>query len=63
METAVPADIIPVQEVQIDNRPRTQFVPFHERAERFACIVTHRRAGRTVACVRDLQLEGGIDAA
>src|SRR5262245_18545801 len=23
--------------------------------ERFACIVTHRRAGKTVACIQDLQ--------
>jgi hypothetical protein len=30
-------------------------VPFHARTERFACIVTHRRAGKTVACIHDLQ--------
>lgn len=36
-------------------RPREQFVPFHKRAERFACIVAHRRAGKTVACINDLQ--------
>ena len=34
---------------------REQFVPFHERDQRFACIVTHRRAGKTVACVHELQ--------
>jgi hypothetical protein len=34
---------------------REQFVPFHERDKRFACIVTHRRAGKTVACVHELQ--------
>jgi hypothetical protein len=34
---------------------RQQFVPFHERDQRFACIVTHRRAGKTVACVHELQ--------
>ena len=39
----------------IDYEPRRQFIPFHERSERFACIVTHRRAGKTVACVHDLQ--------
>ena len=39
----------------IDYEPRKQFVPFHERKERFACIVAHRRAGKTVACVQDLQ--------
>jgi hypothetical protein len=25
-----------------------QFDAFHDRTERFACIVTHRRAGKTV---------------
>ncbi len=39
----------------IDYEPRRQFIAFHERSERFACIVTHRRAGKTVACVHDLQ--------
>src|SRR3984893_15404214 len=39
----------------VDYGPRKQFVPFHRRRERFACIVTHRRAGKTVACVHDLQ--------
>jgi hypothetical protein len=36
-------------------RSRPQFEPFHRRTERFACIVAHRRAGKTVACVNDLQ--------
>ncbi|MGB1215605.1 MAG: terminase large subunit domain-containing protein [Pikeienuella sp.] len=27
---------------------------FHERQERWACIVAHRRAGKTVACINDL---------
>src|SRR4249919_4343902 len=44
----------PALEVEVDYRPRTQFLPFHSRAERFACIVTHRRAGKTVACIQDL---------
>src|SRR5919198_3851716 len=35
--------------------PRSQFEALHVRSERFACIVTHRRAGKTVACVDDLQ--------
>src|SRR5215471_4065571 len=39
----------------VDYAPRPQFVAFHERRERFACIVTHRRAGKTVACVHELQ--------
>jgi phage terminase large subunit len=40
--------------VPLDYRPRRQFVPFHRRSQRFACIVTHRRAGKTVACIHDL---------
>jgi phage terminase large subunit len=40
----------------IDYRPRAPFVAFHVRRERFACIVAHRRAGKTVACVHELQL-------
>jgi phage terminase large subunit len=35
--------------------PRQQFLQFHSRAQRFACIVTHRRAGKTVACIHELQ--------
>jgi len=33
---------------------RHSFIPFHARAERWAVIVAHRRAGKTVACVMDL---------
>jgi hypothetical protein len=43
-----------VANVLVDYRPRLQFVPFHRRWQRFACIVTHRRAGKTVACIHDL---------
>jgi hypothetical protein len=42
------------REICIAYRPRAQFVPFHARSERFACIVTHRRAGKTVACIHEL---------
>ena len=38
-----------------DYRPRPQFRAFHRRKERFACLVTHRRAGKTVACIHELQ--------
>ena len=34
--------------------PREQFIPFHQRNQRFACGVAHRRAGKTVACVNEL---------
>lgn len=33
--------------------PRSQFIPFHNRKQRWAWICTHRRAGKTVALVND----------
>ena len=41
-------------EIQLDYEPREQFVAFHERNQRWSCLVCHRRAGKTVACVHDL---------
>lgn len=41
-------------EVVIPYKPRAQAVPFHERTERFACLVAHRRFGKTVASLNDL---------
>lgn len=38
----------------IPYKPRSQFESFHARTERWACIVAHRRAGKTTACVNDL---------
>lgn len=38
--------------------PRPQFLPFHYRNQRWACMVAHRRAGKTVACVNDLLTRG-----
>ena len=35
-------------------RPRKAFMPFHERTQRWACLVAHRRAGKTVAAVNDI---------
>jgi phage terminase large subunit len=29
-------------------------MPFHERTERWSCLVAHRRAGKTVAAINDL---------
>lgn len=41
--------------IRINYSPRSQFISFHNRTQRFACIVAHRRAGKTVACIHDLQ--------
>lgn len=40
--------------------PRGQFIDFHNREERWAVLVCHRRAGKTVACVADLVLSALI---
>lgn len=34
--------------------PREHFIPFHNRTHRWACLTTHRRAGKTVALANDL---------
>lgn len=40
--------------VIIPYSPREQFRSFHDRTERFAALVAHRRAGKTVAVVNEL---------
>lgn len=40
--------------IDLGYRARQQFYPFHMRQQRWACIVAHRRAGKTVACIMDL---------
>jgi hypothetical protein len=40
--------------IVIPYSPRPAFDGFHGRMERWACIVAHRRAGKTVAAVNDL---------
>lgn len=34
--------------------PRRHFLPFHMREKRWSCIIAHRRAGKTVACINEL---------
>lgn len=40
--------------IQIEVIPRRQFRPYLTRSERFACLVCHRRAGKTYGCLQDL---------
>ena len=40
--------------IEIDYKPRPQALEFHNRSERFAVLVAHRRFGKTVAAVNDL---------
>lgn len=46
------------QEINLGYTARTQFAVYHMRLQRWACVVAHRRAGKTVSCVMDL-----VDAA
>lgn len=51
-------DLMSTAVIDLGYRARKPFRAFHARKQRWACIVAHRRAGKTVACVMDL-----IDAA
>jgi phage terminase large subunit len=42
-----------VERVIIPYTPRPQFEAYHNRTERFAKIVAHRRFGKTVGCIND----------
>lgn len=42
------------REAALVYEPRPAFLPLHNRSKRWACIVAHRRAGKTVAAVNDL---------
>lgn len=41
-------------QVVIPYTPRPQFVPYHDRSQRFSKIVAHRRFGKTVGCINDM---------
>ena len=41
--------------IVINYAPRTPFLRFHNRTERWANLICHRRAGKTVAAINDLQ--------
>lgn len=45
-----------MQKVEINTgySPREQFVPYHMRTQRWAALVCHRRAGKTVGTIADL---------
>lgn len=43
-----------VLDIELDYAPRGVFDDFHERTQRWAVIVAHRRCGKTVACINDL---------
>jgi phage terminase large subunit len=39
---------------ELDYTPRPQMVDFHQRNQRFAFLICHRRYGKTVACIAEL---------
>ena len=41
-------------DIELDYEPRELMDAFHDRTERFAIIVAHRRFGKTVAVINDL---------
>lgn len=41
-------------EVRLHFVARQQFIPYLDRTQRWASVVAHRRAGKTVACIMDL---------
>jgi phage terminase large subunit len=43
-----------IVKVEIPYAPRKAFLPFHNRTHRWACLVAHRRAGKTVAAINDM---------
>ena len=42
------------KEIFFEYAPRKVFLPFHNRTQRYACVVAHRRAGKTVAAINDI---------
>jgi hypothetical protein len=45
---------IPEGPLALNYVPRPQFKPYHERRQRHAVMICHRRAGKTVGCINDL---------
>lgn len=49
-----------VERIEIPYAPRPQFQPLHNRTQRYACVVAHRRAGKTVSCINEL-IKGALE--
>jgi hypothetical protein len=41
-------------DITLEIRPREQFRAYLQRKERWACLVVHRRGGKTYSCIQDL---------
>lgn len=44
----------PINRITIPYTPRALFRPYHQRTQRWACLVVHRRGGKTVAALNDM---------
>lgn len=42
--------------IKFEYEPRKHFEAMHQREQRFACMICHRRAGKTVAAIHELVL-------
>ena len=49
------------REVVLDYAPRKAFLPFHNRTQRWSCLVAHRRAGKTVAAVNEIIKQAALN--
>jgi hypothetical protein len=49
------------KDIKLKYRPRSVFEDYHNRKERWAVIVAHRRCGKTVACINDLIVKALIE--
>lgn len=47
--------------IKLKYRPRSVFADFHKRKQRWAVLVAHRRAGKTVACINELIVKALIE--
>lgn len=43
-----------VLEIELEYAPREVFLDFHDREQRWAVVVAHRRCGKTVSCINDV---------
>jgi phage terminase large subunit len=49
---------VATRRIVIPYAPRGVFRPYHDRKQRWACLVAHRRCGKTVATINDLVRAG-----
>lgn len=52
---------INAQVVELPYAPRDAFLPFHNRTQRWAVLVVHRRAGKTIAGLNDIIRAAWLD--